>query len=41
MDLVVFFFSIFSSSGHLVQWSGTAIAIQVEDHKTNISVKLF
>ena len=30
-----------SSSSHFVQWSGTILAILVEDHSRNISVKLF
>ena len=34
-------FSIFSSSGHFVQPSGTILAIFVEGHRRNISVKLF
>ena len=34
-------FSIFSSGGHLVQPSGTALAILVEDHPRNLPVKLF
>ena len=34
-------FSIFSSGGHFVQRSGTIIAILVEGHPRNISVKLF
>ena len=34
-------FSIFSSGGHLVQWSRTKIPNFKEDNKLNISVKLF
>ena len=34
-------FSIFSSGGHLVQWSGTVSAILVDSHLRNIPVKLF
>ena len=34
-------FSIFCSGGHFVQWSGTILAILVEGHLGNISVKLF
>ena len=34
-------FSIFSSGGHFVQWSGTISAILVEGNPRNISVKLF
>ena len=34
-------FSIFSSGGHLVQWSRTVRAILVEGHLRNIPVKLF
>ena len=34
-------FSIFSSGGHLVQWSGTGRAIFVDSHLRNIPVKLF
>ena len=34
-------FSIFSSRGHLVQWSGTIPAISVDSHLRNILVKLF
>ena len=33
-------FSIFSSGGHFVQWSGTILAILVEGHPKNFSVKL-
>ena len=33
-------FSIFSSDGHFVQWSGTILAILVEGHPKNISTKL-
>ena len=36
--LKVFLF--LSSGGHFVQWSGTILAILVEDHPRNISVKL-
>ena len=34
-------FSIFSSGGHLIQWSGTVGAILVEGHPRNLPVKLF
>ena len=34
-------FSIFSLDGHFVQRSGTILAILVEGHPRNISVKLF
>ena len=34
-------FSIVRSGGHFVQWSGTILAILVEGHHRNISVKLF
>ena len=34
-------FSIFSSGGHLVQWSETIWAILVEGHPRNKPVKLF
>ena len=34
-------FSIFSSGGHFVQWSGMILAILVAGHPRNISVKLF
>ena len=34
-------FSILSSDGHFVQWSGINLAILVEGHSRNISVKLF
>ena len=34
-------FSIFSSDGHFVQRSGTILAILVEGHPRNTSVKLF
>ena len=34
-------FSIFSSGGHLVQWSGTVCAILVDSHLRNIPVKFF
>ena len=35
------FFSIFSSGGHFILLSGTILAIFVEGHLINISVKLF
>ena len=35
------FFSIFSSGGHFVHRSVTILAILVEGHPRNISVKLF
>ena len=35
------FFSIFSSDGRLVQWSGTKISNFIEGNKMIISVKLF
>ena len=34
-------FSIFSSSGQFVQWSGTILADLVEGHPRNISVYFF
>ena len=34
-------FSIFSSGGHLVQWSETVWAILVDSHLRSIPVKLF
>ena len=34
-------FSCFSSGGHFVQWSKTILAIFVEGHSRNISIKLF
>ena len=34
-------FSIFSSGGNFVQWSGTILAILVEGHLRNIPVILF
>ena len=34
-------FSCFSSGGHFVQWSKTILAILVEGHSRNISMKLF
>ena len=34
-------FSIFSSGGHFVQWSGMIFAILVKGHPWNISVKYF
>ena len=34
-------FSIFSSGGHFVQRSGSILAILIEGHPRNISVKLF
>ena len=34
-------FSIFSSGGHFVKWSGTILAILVEGNSRNISVILF
>ena len=34
-------FSCFSSGGHFVQWSKTILAILVESHSRNISMKLF
>ena len=36
-----FFFSIFSSGDHFVQRNRTILAILVEGHSRNISVKLF
>ena len=33
------FFSIFSSGGHLFQWSETVLAILVQGHEMNIFVK--
>ena len=33
-------FSIFSSGGHFVQWTETILAILVEGHPRNFSVKL-
>ena len=35
------FFSIFSSGGLFVQWSGMVLAFLIEGHPRNISVKLF
>ena len=32
-------FSIFSSGGHFVHWSGTVLAIFVEGHLSNIAMK--
>ena len=32
-------FSIFSSGGHFVHWSGTVLAILVEGHLSNIPMK--
>ena len=34
-------FSTFSSGGHFVQWSVTILAILIEGHLRNLSVKLF
>ena len=34
-------FSIFRSVGHLVQWHGTVLALLVQDHEGNISMKQF
>ena len=34
-------FSIFSSDGHFVQRSGTIVAILLEGHPKNITIKLF
>ena len=34
-------FAILSSGGHFVLWSGIIIAISVEGHSRNISVKFF
>ena len=34
-------FSIFSSDGHFVQRSGTIVAILLEGHPKNISIKIF
>ena len=34
-------FSIFSSGGHFVKWSGTILAILVKGQERNISVKYF
>ena len=36
-----YFFSIFSSGGLFVPWSGTVLAFLIEGHPRNISVKLF
>ena len=35
----LFTFSIFSSGGHFVHWSGTVLAILVEGHLSNIPMK--
>ena len=40
-ELTIKGFSCFSSSGHFVQWSKTILAILVEGHSRNISMKLF
>ena len=32
-------FSIFSSGGHFVHWSGTVLAISVEGHLSNIPIR--
>ena len=40
-DVILRFISSFSSGGHLVQWSRTILAILVQGHERNISVKLF
>ena len=40
-EVVKSFFSIFSSGGHLVQQSGTVLAVLVDTHLRNIPVKLF
>ena len=34
-------FLFFSSGGHFVQWTGTILAILVDGHPRNISVKSF
>ena len=34
-------FSIYSPGGHFVQQSGTILAILIEGHPRNLSVKLF
>ena len=34
-------FACFSSGGHFVQWSKTILAILVESHSRNISMKIF
>ena len=34
-------FSIISSGGHFVQWSGEMLAILIADHPKNIFVKSF
>ena len=41
MSFKVFFSSIFSSGGHFVQQSETILALLIDGHHTNISVKLF
>ena len=40
-DVILTVFSIFSSDGHFVKRSGTILAILVEGHPRNVSVKLF
>ena len=40
-DMLFKDFSIFSSGGHLAQWSGTILAILVQSQEINISVKIF
>ena len=40
-EIVLKFFSIFSSGCHLDQWSRTVLAIFVKDDKKNIFVKLY
>ena len=40
VDLLFKGFSIFSSAGHFVQPSRTILALLVEGHKRNLSVKL-
>ena len=40
-DVLLSFFSIFSSGGHSVQWSETILAILEERHTRNISMKSF
>ena len=41
MSVKDFFFSVFSSGGHLVQWNGAILAISVQGHERNIYANYF
>ena len=37
-DVIRRFISMFTSGGHLVQWSGIILAISVQGHETNMKM---